>query len=91
LTPDAAITRAGNAARRLDDFMDGLKGSGILREFTKAYRRHRPAAAESGHGFMSYSCAETRLRLSLIPLLMNGGKPVVGASLFATIFATRAE
>jgi hypothetical protein len=35
---------------------------------------------------MSYENAAARLRLALIPLLMNGGKPAVGGSLFAEIF-----
>jgi hypothetical protein len=30
-----AMARAGEAAQRLDAFMDSLKGSGILREFTQ--------------------------------------------------------
>jgi hypothetical protein len=83
---DIAVSRAGEAAKRLDRFMDSLRGTGALKEFTKAYRRRRLAAAERGEGFMSYANAVARLRQGLIPLLMNGGKPVVGASLFAEVF-----
>jgi len=81
-----AMERAAEAAQRLDAFMDSLRGTGVLREFTKTYKRRRLAAAERGEGFMSYANAERRLRLALIPLLVNGGKPAVGQSLFATIF-----
>jgi len=81
-----AMERAAEAAQRLDAFMDSLKGTGVLREFTKTYKRRRLAAAERGEGFMSYANAERRLRLALIPLLVNGGKPAVGASLFAQVF-----
>ena len=35
---------------------------------------------------MSYTVAELRLRRALIPLLMNGGLLVAGASLFAEVF-----
>jgi hypothetical protein len=44
------------------------------------------AAALNGRGFMSFATAESRLRASLVPLLMNGGQPAVGQSLFAEIF-----
>jgi hypothetical protein len=57
-----------------------------MREFTKMYKRRRLAAGLRGEGFMSYGNAELRLRRALIPLLMGGGKPAVGASLFAEIF-----
>lgn len=66
--------------------MDSLRGTGVRKEFTKAYRRKRLAAGLRGEGFMSYGNAELRLRRALVPLLMNGGQPAVGASLFAEIF-----
>jgi hypothetical protein len=47
------------------------------------------AATARGEGFMSYATATARLRRALIPLLMNGGQPVAGASLFAQIFDAR--
>jgi hypothetical protein len=87
LTPHAtAMMRAGEAAKRLDAYMASLRGTGVLKEFTKAYRRKRLAAGLRGEGFMPYSAAELRLRRALIPLLMNGGQPAVGQSLFAQIF-----
>jgi hypothetical protein len=90
LTPhDVAIIRAGQAAAKLDAYMASLRGTGVLKEFTKAYRRKRLAAGLRGEGFMSYGAAELRLRKALVPLLMNGGQPIVGQSLFATIFDTR--
>jgi hypothetical protein len=84
-----AMMRAGDAAKRLDQYMDSLRGTGVLKEFTKAYRRKRLAAGLRGEGFMPYAAAELRLRRALISLLMNGGQPPVGRSLFATIFDTR--
>jgi hypothetical protein len=89
LTPHAtAMMRASEAAKRLDQYMASLRGTGVLREFTKAYRRKRLAAGLRGEGFMSYGNAELRLRRALIPLLMNGGQPAVGQSLFAEIFGS---
>jgi hypothetical protein len=81
-----AMMRAGEAAAKLDRYMDSLRGTGVLKEFTKAYRRKRLAAGLRGEGFMSYGNAELRLRKALIPLLQGGGKPAVGQSLFAQIF-----
>jgi hypothetical protein len=87
LTPhDVAISRAGNAAAKLDLYLDSLQGSGALREFTRAYKRRRIEAKAAGQGFMTYKNAELRLRRALVPLLMNGGQPTVGSSLFAEIF-----
>jgi hypothetical protein len=89
LTPnDVTMTRAANAAERLDRYMDTLKGTGILKEFTKAYRLRRMAAAARGEGFMSFATAELRFKRALVPLLMNNGKPPVGTSFFSQIFDT---
>ena len=87
LTPHGvAISRARVAAERLDSFMSSMRGTGVLKEFTRTYKRRRIAAAERGKGFMSYKVAELRFKRALVPLLMNGGKPAVGASLFAQVF-----
>jgi hypothetical protein len=87
LTPHhVAIERAGEAAAKLNRYMDGLRGTGVLKEFTKAYRRHRLAAAERGEGFMSFGNAEARLRKALIPLLVGGQNVGPVQSLFAEIF-----
>ena len=89
LTPhDVAISRASVAAERLDAFMSSMRGTGVLMEFTRTYKRRRIAAAERGKGFMSYKVAELRFKRALIPLLMNGGKPAIGSSLFAEVFGT---
>lgn len=89
LTPhDVAIQRAAGAARRLDEYLTSLKGTGVLKQFTRTYRLRRVAAAERGKGFMSYKVAELRFKRALIPLLLNNGKPAIGASLFETIFGT---
>jgi hypothetical protein len=58
LTPHpVAISRAGDADAKLNRYMDGLRGTGVLKEFTKAYRRQRLAAASNGAGFMSFKVA----------------------------------
>jgi hypothetical protein len=89
LTPhDVAMSRAGAASKRLDEYLTSLKGTGVLKEFTRTYRLRRVAAAERGKGFMSYKVAELRFKRALIPLLMNGGKPAIGSSLFAEVFGT---
>jgi hypothetical protein len=85
---DVAMTRAANAAERLDRYMDSLKGSGTLKQFTHTYRLWRKAAAR-GEGFMPFSVAELRFKRALIPLLMNGGKPPIGTSFFSAIFDTK--
>jgi hypothetical protein len=82
------MTRAANAAERLDRYMDSLKGSGTLKQFTHTYRPWRKAAAR-GEGFMPFSVAELRFKRALIPLLMNGGKPPIGTSFFSAIFDTK--
>ena len=63
-----------------------MRGTGVLEEFTKTYKRRRLAAMADGRRFMSYKVAEQRLRSAMVPILMAGGRPVVGQSLFATIF-----
>jgi hypothetical protein len=50
------------------------------------YKRRRIAATMRGEGFMPFKTAELRFKRALIPLLMSGGQPVVGQSLFARVF-----
>jgi hypothetical protein len=80
-----AMARAGSAAQRLDEYMSSVRGTGVLREFNRAYKRRRMAASANGHGFMTFKTAMTRLQTALIPLL-TGDKPVATASLFAEVF-----
>jgi hypothetical protein len=63
-----------------------MRRSGALTEFNRAYKRRRMEATMSGCGFMTYTCAEARLRPALIPLLVN--RQMIGPvqSLFAGIF-----
>jgi hypothetical protein len=87
LTPHAAaISRAGDAAGRIDRYMESLRGTGVLKEFNRAYKKRRMAAATRGEGFMTYNVAEARLRLALIPLLVGGRNVGPVQSLFAEIF-----
>jgi hypothetical protein len=87
LTPhQAAIGRAGEAATKLDRYLESLHGTGILKEFNRAYRQRRMAAMASGKGFMAYRIAEARLRRALIPLLVGGGTIRPAQTLFAQIF-----
>jgi hypothetical protein len=54
LTPnDAATKRAGDAARRIEEYMASLRQTGKMREFTRAYKARRLAASTQGKGFMS--------------------------------------
>jgi hypothetical protein len=86
LTPHGtAMARAGEAAAKLDRYMDSLRGTGVLREFNRAFKRRRMEAMLRGEGFMNYKAAELRLRRALIPLLQGGGN-VRTQSLFAEIF-----
>jgi hypothetical protein len=72
--------------RRLDTFMASMTGTGVLREFNRAYKTRRQAAFARGEHFMNYKVALARLRSAMVPILMNNGQPVIGQSLFATIF-----
>jgi hypothetical protein len=65
-----------------------MRGTGVLREFNRAFKLRRQAAFARGEGFMNFKTAEARLRQAMVPILMNGGKPVVGSSLFAEVFNT---
>jgi hypothetical protein len=86
LTPHAtAMARAGAAAERLDGYIESLRARGAMKEFTRAFRRRRLAAAANGQGFMSFAVAEARLRKALVPLLL-GGNNIRVQSLFAAIF-----
>ena len=82
------MMRAGEAAAKLDRYMDSLRGTGVLREFNRAFKRRRMEAMLNGRGFMNYKAAELRLRRALIPLLQGGGN-VQAQSLFAEIFGRR--
>jgi hypothetical protein len=85
---DTAMSRAANAAERLDAYVETLRASGVMKQFTKTYKARRLAAKERGEGFMTFSAAELRFKRALIPLLQNGGKPAVGSSLFREVFDT---
>ena len=69
-----AISRARDASQKLDAYLESLRGSGVLREFNRAFKQRRIAATARGERFMTYKVAEGRLRLALIPLLMHGGR-----------------
>jgi hypothetical protein len=87
LTPnDVAISRARDASRKIEQYMQSLRGTGTLKEFNRAYKQHRVAATARGQGFMSYATATARLRRVLIPLLVNGRTIGPAQSLFAEIF-----
>jgi hypothetical protein len=86
LTPhDVVMARA---AERLDKLMSSMRGTGVLKEFNRAYKRRREAAFARGERFVKYKIALARLRSAMVPILMNGGNPVLGASLFAQVFDT---
>jgi hypothetical protein len=44
---DVAMMRAADAAKRLDQYVEGLRTRGAMREFTRAYKRHGMAARAS--------------------------------------------
>jgi hypothetical protein len=81
-----AMSRAGDAAQKLDQYIAELRWTGRMKQFTKSYKARRLAARARGEGFLSYRVAQQRLRAALIPLLMNGGKPAAGATLFEQVF-----
>jgi hypothetical protein len=87
--PLAPLQCATNNVGIEGQYMSSLRGTGVLREFNRAYKQRRMAATARGRGFMTFKVAEQRLKAALIPLLMNGGKPVVGQSLFAEVFGDK--
>jgi hypothetical protein len=85
LTPHAtAMGRAGGAAQRLDEYMSSLR---VDRRAARIQPRVQTAA--TARRLLTFKTAEARLRTALIPLLMNAGKPTVGASLFAQVFGVK--
>lgn len=54
---NTAVARAANAAQQLDAFMGSLNGTGVLREFNRAYKTRRQAAFAKGERFMLYKAA----------------------------------
>ncbi len=83
------MMRAADAAMRLDSYIEGLRARGAMKEFTKAYRWHRLAAAERREGYISFKVAELRLRRALVALLIGGRSVNSVQSLFAQIFDQR--
>jgi hypothetical protein len=57
-----AMGRAAIGAKKIDDYIGGLKGTGVLAGFNREYKKRRMAAAVSGKGFLTYSKALARLR-----------------------------
>jgi hypothetical protein len=79
------MSRAGEAAGRLDSYVEALRARGAMKEFTKAYRLRRIAAKARGEGFMSFKVAELRLRRALIPYLVGGNTLGVRSRKFSTL------
>ena len=84
-----AVARADEAAKKLDAYLAHLRACGGMAEFLQQYKARRIAAAARGKGFMSFATAMSRLKRELVLLLMNGGEPKVGPSLFARIFTEK--
>ena len=87
MTPGTvAVDRAQNAVAKLDACFEAMRKNGQLAEFNRQYKRRRMAAGLRGEGFMSFKIAMARLKRALIPILLGGGQPAIGATLFATVF-----
>jgi hypothetical protein len=50
-------SRATDAAKRLDEYLLSVRGTGTPKEFSRAYKLRREAAAARGEGFMSFKTA----------------------------------
>jgi hypothetical protein len=81
-----AISRAANAAARIEEYIDNLHARGAMRIFTKGYKVRRLAAKQRGENFMTYRAAELRLRRALVPLLVGGQGVGPVQALFAEVF-----
>jgi hypothetical protein len=85
LTPnDVAISRARNAASRIDSQLEAMMSGGMLRSFNAEYKRRRMQAAANGQGFISFRLATARLRQAIVPQLIEGRS--INRSLFEQIF-----
>jgi hypothetical protein len=82
------MKRAGDAARRIEEYVESMRAAGAMREFTRAYKARRLAASTQGKGFMSFAVAEGRLRRALISRLVGGQNAGPARSMFAEIFGT---
>jgi hypothetical protein len=80
-----AMMRAGDAAARIEQFMESLKGTGRLREFNRMFKRRRMEAMLRGEGFMSFGTASLRLRRA-VGAYLSGGRDIQTATLFADVF-----
>jgi len=86
LTPhETAIERAGDAAVRIDAFVDSMRRSGGLQVFNRHFKAAKAAAAARGEGFMSYTVALSRLRAQVGARLAAGGD-VYAPGLMAEVF-----
>jgi hypothetical protein len=81
-----AISRAANAAARIEEYIDNMHARGAMREFTKGYKVRRLAAKQRGENFMTYRAAELRLRRALVPLLVSGQGVGPVQALFSQVF-----
>ena len=64
-----AIERAGDAAARLDAYLDAMKRSGVLKEFNAEYKRRRMEATMRGKGSVEEQAVEIqRIRQAIAVL-----------------------
>jgi hypothetical protein len=70
-----AMGRAEAGAKRLDDYLGGLRGTGVLAGFNREFKKRRMAAAATGEGYMTYSKALARLRAALVLIAARNLRP----------------
>jgi hypothetical protein len=73
LTPDdVAVSRARDAAIRIDSYLKAMMANGALREFNRAFKRRRMEATANGQGFMSSRRQRLDCGRRSFRLLVNG-------------------
>lgn len=87
----SVISRASVMTLRLDAEIKRLRNAGALQAFNVAYQKRRENRTASGHGFMTYAAALSRLRKLLIARLASGnwngsGMQMSVTALFEEIF-----
>jgi hypothetical protein len=80
LTPhDVTIERAGNAATKLDRYMESLRDSGVLAEFNRQYKRRRIEAAARLHDLQNcdieVEAGAAEFAFQNYSASLNGGSP----------------
>lgn len=87
LTPNNVVmSRATDAAKRLEAYLSNMNEIGGLSDFNKEYKRRRKNAVARGEKFISFSTATKRLRRVLIKMLIDKQQLRASPTFFDVVF-----